>query len=227
MATETFLKQYTAGANVYFVIRNSAGNYFDLDDNTFKALASCVDPYIEATERILKAGADDSNYVASFDLADLAPGLAVVECFVIAIKRVGGAPDLATDLAISQSEPIVAQLGKLGRRSLAAYFSANLRSTAGVKFHCRVKLLADGETVPLHALDPAATCQVDITMHGNLPQFTLDATAMGAVNTAHEFVAEETDPDFETDEGYGGEVTITAGGVVVSCPTNFVIAATA
>lgn len=229
MTTETLVKQYTAGAHVYFVIRNAAGQYLD-SDYTFKALGSCSDPYWEATERILTAGASDSDYVATIDLADYAPGLAVVEGHVLAIKRVGGSPNLANDLVISQPAALVAQLGRAGqidRQALAVLFSANVRTTSGVKFHARVKLLHDGETVPLKDLDPAATCTVTITRHGDYPQFDLDATDMGAVNDSHEFVVEYADPDFTADEGYGGEVTITADGVTVTCPIQFVIGGTA
>lgn len=229
MATTTLLKRWTAGEEVYFALRNAAGQYFDFDaaQRIFRNLADCDDPYLLATEQPLAVGADESNYVAALNLSHLAPGLAIVECTSTAFLVVGGDPDLTADTPISQPVDVTAQLGKLGVRTLQALFSANLRSTEGVAFHCRVKLLADGATVPLHTIDDEATCEVSITMHGNFPQFTLDDVAMGAVNAAHEFVGEETDPEFETDEGYGGEVTITAGGVTVSCPINFVIAATA
>lgn len=212
MATETFLKQYTAGVTVYFVIRDAAGNYFDMDDNTFKALASCVDPYIEATERILKSGADDSNYVATFDLGDLAPGLAVVECFVMAIKRVGGSPDLAADLAISQPEPLIAQLEKLGRRVMDVKWAIGTKTTAGTTVQVWAELTADGEPVALHTIDSGATCALEVKQHGNTSQFSMTTGDIGAVNAAHRFEAEYTNPNFTADRVYAAKITVVADG---------------
>lgn len=212
MATETLVKQYLAAQNVYFVLRNAAGNYFDQDDDTFKALASCVDPYFEGTERILKAGASESEYVATIDLADLAPGLAVVECFALAIRRVGGSPDLAADEVISQPAEIVAQLSQLGRRVMDIKWYVATKTTSGTTVQVWAELIADNEPVALYTIDPAATCTLDVKLHGNANQFAMNAAAMGAVNAAHRFEAEYTDPAFTADRGYAAKITIVADG---------------
>lgn len=223
MATETLVKQYYDGMNVYFMLRNTAGNYFDQDDNTFKALASCVDPYFEATERIYKAGADESDYVADIDLDGLAPGLAAVECHAIAVKRVGGSPDLAADEIISQPETIVAQLGQLGYRNYDLKFYIATKTTSGTTVQVWVELLADSALVALETIDPTAECTLEVKMHGNASQFTMNAAAMGAVNAAHRFEAEYTNPNFTADRGFVATPTITAVGLTISRDKTFTV----
>lgn len=212
MATETLVKQYTAGKVVYFVLRNAAGNYFDQADDTFKALASCTDPYFEATERILKTGASESEYIATVDLADIAPGLAIVECFALALRRVGGAPDLAADEVISQPVEIVVQLSKLGRREIDIKWYVATKTTSGTTVQVWAELTADGDPVALHTIDNAATCTLDVKLHGNANQFAMNAAAMGAVNAAHRFEAEYSNPNFTADRGYAAKITIAAAG---------------
>lgn len=212
MATETLVKQYTAGETVYFVLRNAAGEYFDFDagELVFQALGSCVAPYLAATERILKAGAAESEYVADIDLDDIAPGLAAVECFALAILQAGGSPDLAADLVISQPAQIIAQLGKLGRRVFEIKAAIGTKTTAGTTVQVWAELLADGERVALNTIDPAATCALDVKLHGNANQFAMTTGDFGAVNSSHRFEAEYSDPAFTADRIYAAAFTIVA-----------------
>lgn len=214
MATETLVKQYNAGETVYFVLRNAAGEYFDFDagELVFQALGSCVAPYLAATERILKAGAAESEYVADIDLDDIAPGLAAVECFALAILQAGGSPDLAADLVISQPAQIIAQLGQLGRRVFDIKWCINVKTTSGTAIQVWAELLADGVPVDLKTIDDAATCEVDIVQHGNSPLLSISTAEMGAVNVAHRFEAEVLNPNFTADRMYAQRVTINADG---------------
>lgn len=211
-------KQHTAGVNVYFALRRADGNYFDFADNTWKILASVTTVGLAATEQTL---ADNvSNYVATLDLADVNPGLAEVDCVILAFQRAGGAPAPLTDTLIAQPYALTVQLSQAGRRTLKIEAALGVTTTAGTELALIVYLTADGELVPLHALDPAATCAVDILRQGNFPQLSLTTSDMGAVNVAHKFEPLLADPNFTADRLYSLDVTIVADGVTITRQAN-------
>jgi hypothetical protein len=220
MATETLAVQAASALNVYFTLRNSAGNYFDWHDNTFKALASATTPYLTATERIAKAGAAWSVYVADLDLAEVAPNLAIVNCVAQAWRRSGGSPDLAVDTPISESVAIVAQWERLGPLPIEAKVRLATRTTAGTQIELMAWLESEGIRVPLHTLDSSATCTVDVLMRGNTSQFSLNSAAMGSVTTGHCFEPTYSNPNFTADRIYRANVTIVANGVTFGPTTH-------
>lgn len=213
MATETLSIQSASALNVYFTLRNSAGNYFDFSDGTFDAWGSATTPYVAATERIAKAGSAWSVYVADVDLADVAPTLATVQVVAQAWRRVGGSPDPAVDSPISEAKAIIAQWERLGPLKIDAKVRIATRTTAGTEIELMAWLESEGIRVPLHDLDPAATCSVDVLLRGNTSQISLDATAMGSVTAGHHFEPTYSNPNFTADRLYRANVTIVANGV--------------
>lgn len=215
MATETLETQAASALNVYYTVRNKAGNYLD-SDYTFKALASCTDPYWEATERIAKAGSGWSIYVADLNLSSLAPTLVTIEAVAQAWRRAGGSPDLAADTPISEGAELVAQLGKLGRRVIVPKARIASTTTAGTAVEVQAWLEADGVLVELHTVDSSATCTLAILQRGNAPLFDLDSTEMGAVTAGHFFEPTYSNPGFTADRSYRGLVAITANSLTFS-----------
>lgn len=220
MATETLAVQTASALNVYFTLRNSAGNYFDWNDNTFKALASAVSPYLTATERIAKAGSAWSVYVADLDLAEVAPTLAVVHCVVQAWRRAGGSPDLAADSPVSEAKSLAVQWERLGPLNIETKVRLATRTTAGTEIELMAWLESEGIRVPLHDIDPSATCSVDVLLRGNTSQISLDSTAMGAVTAGHHFEPTYSNPNFTADRLYRANVTIVANGVTFGPQTH-------
>lgn len=211
-------KQHAAGVNVYFALRKSDGTYFDFSDNAWKALASVTTVGLAATEQTLAVGV--SNYVASLDLADVNPGLAEVDCVILAFQRSGGAPAPLADTLIAQPYELMVQLSDVGPKALKIDAALGVTTTSGTELALIVSLSADGELVPLHALDPAATCAVDILRQGNFPQLSLTTGDMGAVNAAHKFEPVLADPNFTADRLYSLNVTIVADGVTITREAN-------
>ena len=220
MATETLSIQSASALNVYFTLRNAAGNYFDFSDNTFKAIATATTPYVAATERIAAVGAAWSVYVADIDLADIAPTLAPVQVVAQAWRRSGGSPSLAADTPISEAKAIIAQWERLGPLAIETKVRLATRTTAGTEIELMAWLESEGIRVPLHTLDPSATCTVDVLLRGNTTQISLDATAMGAVTAGHHFEPTYSNPNFTADRLYRANVTIVANGVTFGPQTH-------
>lgn len=208
---ETFIRDAAAELTLYFAIRNADGDWLDFDDWTFKALGEVAEVALPATEQDLSA--ERSRYSASIDLADLAPGLAAVECLVACYEQAGEAPSPLDDALSGRIVPLVAQLGQKGRRQYVTRCHLGATTTSGTELELMSWLEADGRKVPLHDLDDNATCAVVITRRGNYPQLTIDTTEMGAVNADHCFEPTYADPDFTADRIYRAEAIITAQGL--------------
>jgi len=104
MATEYFDVKHMAGKTVYFRFFDpSNSKVFDFDDDAWETnLAGCADPKLAATEKTDMGDADESLYVASYDLATLYSGSAVKSLIVQAVD------DLATDEVIAEEELLIA-----------------------------------------------------------------------------------------------------------------------
>ena len=100
MATEYFTVKHTAGLTVYFRLFDpSNSKVFDFDDDAWEAnLAACTDPKLAATEKTDPGDADESLYVASYDLATIY-NTATAKAFVVQ-----AVDDLATDEVIAEDE---------------------------------------------------------------------------------------------------------------------------
>jgi hypothetical protein len=213
MPTESILHQDAPGLTVYFALTNTAGEFFDFDDDTWKVLASVTTVALAATERPISA--DRSLYVATLDLDAIAPGLAPVAVVANAYRQSGGSADPEVDDILSQPEPLTVRLGQVGLVDADFEVHNGLwdNSTSGTELALIVCLKCRGEIVPLHTIDDGAECTVDITLHGNDPQVSLDAEDMGAVNAAHRFEPTYENPNFTADRIYVCKTTITADGV--------------
>lgn len=153
-----------------------------------------------------------SRYTGALDLSQIAPGLDLIQGSLIFYKRTGSVPSLYADLEIAGPLGVEAQLGLLGRRQITVKASVALRTTGGQSMHVWVELLADGQRVPLHDLDPDATCEVDVWIHGNSPLFSMDTSDMGAVNAEHRFESSYSNPNPTADSLHAVSARITALG---------------
>jgi len=104
MATEYFMVKHLAGLTVYFRLFDpSNSKVYDFDDDSWEAnLAACTDPKLAATEKTDMGDADESLYVASYNLATIYNSATAKSIIVQAVD------DLATDEAIAESEIVVA-----------------------------------------------------------------------------------------------------------------------
>ena len=101
MATEYFSVKHTASKTVYFRFYDpSQDKLFDFDDDTWQAAP--VDPKLAATEKTDMGDADESLYVASYDLSTLHSGSTAKMLVVQAVD------DLATDEVITEEEILIA-----------------------------------------------------------------------------------------------------------------------
>ena len=100
MAVEYFTVEHTNAVTVYFRFLDPSDlSVYDFDDDTWKVnLAACTDPKLAAVENTDMGDANESLYVASYDLATIY-NAAPVKSFVVQ-----AVDDLATDEVISQTE---------------------------------------------------------------------------------------------------------------------------
>lgn len=100
MTIEYFSVKHTAGKTVYFRLFDpSNSKVYDFDDDAWEAnLAACTDPKLAATEKTDMGDADESLYVASYDLATIY-NTAAAKMFVVQ-----AVDDLATDEVITEDE---------------------------------------------------------------------------------------------------------------------------
>lgn len=173
-------------------------------------------PVLTLQERSLSP--EHSQYVGSLDPTRFPLSLEVIEANILARRRMGTNPNLATDPVIAQAKPpgLVVQLRQIGRRHLTVKGSVWVNSTNGVAMQLAVELLADGAPVPLAAIDPQAECVASVIGHGNLPLFDLDASEMGTVNASHRFEATYANPNLTADHLHYVVFTITAAGWTVT-----------
>jgi len=110
VTTEYFTVKHTASKTVYFrVFDPSNSKVFDFDDDTWETnLAACTDPKLAATEKTDPGDADESLYVASYDLATIyntaTPAMFIVQAV----------DDLATDEVIAEGELWIYAGGGMG-----------------------------------------------------------------------------------------------------------------
>lgn len=220
MASKYIEKRYTSGSTVYLaVFRKSDGKVFDWADNTWKLDGSATTPNV-AMSALRSAGTGQSLYVVSLNLATINATATPVDVTVLAFKRVGGSVSLANDEAIS--EPVGWQIaeGDLVTEEEGGpqvKTTVSVTSTAGNNAHVKVQLVdSTGTLIDLDALDPAATCAVQVIRDGNHAQFSLSTSDFGAPNGAGWFEADYANPNFTADRGYTVLTTVIAGGVTYS-----------
>ena len=209
MTTHKIVTEYSTGATIYFSLWSGA-NVFDFNDNTFKLPGAATTPGVAMTGTVV--GASVSNYEGSFDLEDLAPGLTPVTATICVYIRAGASPAPVTDTRIGMPTVIEAQLGEIGLRQIEVKTALCTKTTSGTTIQLFAELLADGQPVALHDIDPAATCTISVKQHPDSPLFSMNAAAVGAVNTSHRFACEKTNPGFTADRLHVATFTVTADG---------------
>lgn len=155
MATEVFEFTGTAGTSHYLGIFNTAGEVFDWDDETFKALGSAVTPGVTATEKTGMGGAK-SGYVASVDLALLNATSDDIKFFCEWFTNAG----LTT--RVSETEEFLVTSGAIGMAILSPRIveAGLVIDEAGtVKVLAHVK--QDGEEVAIASGSCSVSCYVD------------------------------------------------------------------
>lgn len=212
MATIPLFVERTAGQTVYFTLWNSAGQVFDFDDNTFKAVGSAVTPALAATERT-GPGGSVSHYTANLDLADVHMGGNVLRLWVAAFQQVGGSPAPATDttLTIPESQRLLdIQFAEQGIGQLRLEVAPAFTTTAGLEMRLRAALTRNGVKVPLETYDAAATLALAVREQGaGSDLFTISATTVGADGL---FDLDQADPEFTSDRVYSFIYTLVENG---------------
>lgn len=208
MTTETFVFEYTAGADIYFRLFNAAGQVFDFSDNTFKALSAATTPYFVATEKADMGGTTQSGYVANIDLADV-HNTGAVGRFVL--KAYDNDTPADTDDPISDPLPITVQFGELGEGELLCQFELNVKSTEGLAAQLSVWLERNGKKIDIDTVDPSCSCSVTVREHGSGANLFTAAGVVGDLqNDRFEF--EQATPGFTDDRQYDVTVSITENG---------------
>ena len=209
--TETFYIEDVSGANIYFRIFGltgaEAGQVFDFDDNTFKALSGAVTPYVAATERADMSGTGRSGYTAAIDLATINLTGTAKRYLLQAYNNVAPANG---DNPISDGTAFVVQFGDTGDGPLDVDFDGAFTTTAGVAVRFIVGLTKRGLPVDLNAVDAAAEVVITAREHG--AGVDLFVTAGDTVNAAGRFEVTELTPGYTDDRVYLHTIEITENG---------------
>jgi len=232
MALETVDLVYTTGEYLYFrVVRSADGKVLDFADNTFKTLATTATMHAQMTE-VASVGGGESLFSASLDLADINDTMTPVLVSVVVYLREGGSIVLADDEHLSESSLTVVNgelLQVLGSEQIYTVdLTTNYTTTLGTSMHFTAELKRrDGRSVDLATVDPAATCEIEVTMDADATEgervavFSLDTTDCGAVNTDSQFEVEYADPGLTSNRGFKAKAIITTGGVAYEGDAKF------
>jgi hypothetical protein len=214
MASHTFGQDFTASRNCYAVVYNAAGNVFDFNDNTFKALASATTPFAACTEQTSGGGTGQSTYVVTINLALLNKTLDTVRYGITFFDRAGGTPAPLTDTAWTYRSPFSVQAAEIGDDELAVEFCPCFTSTAGTTMRALVTVLRNGKPVNVYTLDSAATCTVTAREHG--AGSDLFTTSAATVSSNGDFAVSQASPGYTSDRAYQHTIAITVNSTTTS-----------
>lgn len=231
MSSLTVRKRYVSSSNVYVaVFRDSDGKVFDWSDNTWKVAASATTPNVNLSV-ICAAGTGRSVYGGSVNLSTINNSSTPYNVTLIAFKRVGGSVNLASDVAISDSESFTITSGEIStllsetlltalEEEIYCEVTGNFSALAGTAAHFTACLKRrNGEVVDLSAFDPSATCTIEIdrdataTAGNRASVESLNSGEVGAFNTSSRFEVELTSQTFDALVGYTCTATITANSI--------------
>jgi hypothetical protein len=219
MATFPFKVRATGSQNVYACLENESGQFFDFNDNTFKALGSATTPYVSMTEQTNGGGSGNSHYYAAFDLSLLPKRLTTKTYWATAYVRAGGSPAPLTDVTINDPTPFNVQAMELGSFPLSVECSGAFTTTSGTAVRFIVSVNRNGVYVPIDDLDASAAATITAREHGaGSDLFTTSSTT---VNSSGWFSVSQSSPGYTTDREYQHTVAITVGGESMSFAVPF------
>ena len=214
MATWDFIVRATGSQNVYAVLNNGSGQFFDFSDNTFKALASCTTPFVNMTEQADCGGASNSHYKYEFDLSLLPKRITTKQYTATAYVRAGGSPAPLTDVTVNDATNFYVQAMALGEDTLGVDISGAFTSTAGTTARFIVCMNRKGVYVPIDDMDASATATITAREHG--AGSDLFTTSAATVNSSGWFSVSQSSPGYTTDRDYLHTATITVNGESLS-----------
>lgn len=211
MATESILYQHDPAATIYASIFNVAGEVFDFNDNTFKALGGATTPYLALTEYTAPGGSAFSFYAASFDLADINNTATRAQYAISIYEQAGGSPAPSTDTVLSNPSPFSVRFGATGDWEVRHQIDGCFTTTAGTTVRFLVKTSYGDQRIALETVDPTATAALAVREYGaGADLFTISATT---VNAAGIFELEKANPGYTADRLYKYTLTIVINGV--------------
>lgn len=211
---ERFSICHTSGDNAYLAIRNHDGEWFDFDDNTWKADAADVgeiaaSPIVE-TEI---AGRDASQYHADIDLDDINATPRRVVVFADWRVKAGASPDIDTDTPISRSDDpgIEVRCGRISPTievEIVPCFDPEGGSGTG-RAHFGVTVKADGAAVDMENVEPDSECSLTVKMQGSS---NADITGTASAPDADgRFDIHVDDPSLTDNRNYHAVALVTLG----------------
>lgn len=216
MQTYDFKVRASGGQNVYAVLTNRDGQFFDFADNTFKAFASCTTPTVAMTEQPNGGGGGNSHYFYAFDLALLPKRLTTKTYWAEAYVRAGGSNAPLTDRTVVDQVPFHVQASQLGLFPLGVEFCPAFTTTAGLVMRGILSVTRNGVTIDVHALDAAATLVVTAREFGSgVDHYETDPAT---VESAGWFEFEQSTPNYEDDTVYQHLLVVTVNGESVEFP---------
>ena len=218
MATEYFYLEEASGKSGTFYIRifDTAGNVFDFNDNTFKALGSATTPYKRPTERTDVSGTGRSGYFTDVNLSNVNANL---DARAYVVQWYDNATPASGDNPVSGApkENLFVQLGERVDRAemVDVRMHMSVNSTAGNEAHVSLWALFRGKLVSLSG----ATCSLTVKeAGGTVALFTLtqtDKLGSNAIND-NRFELKKATPGFTADRQYRLSGTITINSVSVT-----------
>lgn len=205
MSTKTVETEAESGLDLYLRISNEAGQWFDFDDDTFKAWASATTPYAMMTEEPLLGGTTRVKYVATVDLGAL-NDTPEPQRFRAEVCN-NSSPALADD-RVSERVEWVVQAGEMaGSDPVMVFGGAHFTSSAGEEVVFEFWLEKDGKTIPL------ATAELTVTFREANTDIDLFAETVSTPNAAGRLSGSKEDPAFVADKAYVCKAEIEVNGV--------------
>lgn len=204
MASQVFEVYAAPSLPVYLRVRNSAGQWLDFNDGTFKAWASATTPYVSATASALRGGTSEYVYQATIDLDDLNTTETPV---TFAVEACSNASPSLTDDLIAEADEIIVQGGDMiAGEAVVCQFDGAFTTTEGTVFRGIAWVERGGQFIPL----ASGSCSVAVREQGaGVDLFSMTASA---VNADGAFDLSKTSPGFTDDRVYAVTVSITSGG---------------
>lgn len=213
MPAETFTIDHTAGATVYAVLWDDAGNYYDFTDNAWEPPSSGSDANAvrACTEVTLDSNGTSLFKTASLDLATIWNQWTEKQCCLRFYAQAGGSPDLTTDAVIGATA-FALQLGYLNPEITLTVQPGFTTDTSPKVATWWATVQANGHPVDMNGIDGTKpTLIVELWKEGDGAAFlTSGATAVTAADGR--YYVEFSDPGFEdagnSKRSYKGKLTL-------------------
>jgi len=220
MTTIRLNAYHDASRTVYAVVfRLSDGKVFDWSDNTWKLIGAPPTTPNVALTQLVAFGDGLAEYGADLNLSTINATITPVDISVKFFDRLGGSAAPATDEYLGQLDSFSVMAGNrvgLAFGTLPAFnvcVNVTTTTTDGTNSHVKVQLFDQrGQLVDLDALDPSATCAVEVIEDGGTPQFSLSTSDIGAPTSDGWFEDDYANPGFSGDTGYTAIATVVTGG---------------